>query len=66
MRKPAQLTLLAAGVLFVAFFSNVTLGALGNKPLLNDIQEMLMLLASSILFAVAVLQFEAADSQKKP
>ena len=65
MKKTGLLTLLAAGILFIAFFSNVTLGALGNKPVLNDIQEMLMLFASSILFAVAVLQFETADSQKK-
>lgn len=66
MKRTGLLALLAAGVLFAAYFSNVAFGALGNKPLLNDIQEMLTLLASSILFAVAVLQFEAAQKQKKP
>ena len=63
MRTPGRLTLAAAAILFVIFFSNVSWGALGYKPWLNDIQEMLTLLASSILFAVSVLQMEADASQ---
>lgn len=61
MKKPSLLTLLAAGVLFLAFFANVALGALGSKPPLGDIQEMLMLFAASLVFAVSVLLFEAED-----
>ena len=64
MKKPGQLALLGAGILFFLFFSNVSLGALGIKPVLSDIQEMLTLLASSVLFSVATLQFEAADTQE--
>lgn len=60
MNKPGLLSLFAAGALFAAFFSNVAFGALGYKPMLNDVQEMLMLFASSVLFAVAVLRMEAA------
>ena len=63
MKIPCRLVLLAAGVLFLAFFGNVAMGALGKKPLLGDIQEMLMLFAASILFAVSVLCFEAKDRQ---
>ncbi len=58
MKNMGRLALLAAGVLFVAFFSNVAMGAASGKPPLGDVQEMVMLLASSILFAVAVLRFE--------
>lgn len=61
MKKPSLLALLAAGGLFLAFFTNVALGALGTKPPLGDIQEMLMLFAASILFVVSVLCFEAED-----
>ncbi|MGI9387411.1 MAG: hypothetical protein ACR2OX_08260 [Methyloligellaceae bacterium] len=62
MKKPGLFMLLIAGVLFAAFFSNVALGALGQKPLLGDIPEMLVLFASSVFFAAAVLIFEADDS----
>ncbi|MGI9384356.1 MAG: hypothetical protein ACR2PO_14480 [Methyloligellaceae bacterium] len=61
MKKPSLLALLAAGGLFLAFFANVALGALGIKPPLGDIQEMLLLLAAAILFVVSVLGFEAED-----
>ena len=63
MARFGQFSLVLSGILFIAFFSNVAMGAFGQKPLLNDIQEMLTLLASSILFAVAVLRFEAKDAQ---
>ena len=59
MTRPSRLALVAAGALFLAFFANVSLGALGQKPPLGDVQEMLMLFAASILFAAAVLVFEA-------
>ncbi len=63
MKKIGRLALLAAGVLFVAFFSNVAVGATGQKPLLGDIQEMATLFASAVLFAVAVLLIEANDGR---
>ena len=63
MARFGQFSLVLSGILFIAFFSNVAMGAFGQKPILNDIQEMLTLLASSILFAVAVLRFEAEDAQ---
>ncbi len=59
MRKPSKMALSAAGVLFLLFFGNVTLGALGQKAPLGDIPEMLMLFAASIMFVVSVLLFEA-------
>ena len=59
MKNLGRLALLAAGVLFVAFFSNVAMGAVSGKPPLGDIQEMVTLLGSSILFAVAVLTLES-------
>lgn len=63
MARLGQLSLVLSGILFVAYFSNVAMGAFGQKPLLNDIREMLTLLASSILFAIAVLQLEAASAK---
>lgn len=63
MKKPSVVMLLAAAVLFCAFFSNVALGAFGQKALLNDIQEMLVLFASSVFFAASVLLFEAEDKR---
>ena len=59
MRKPSKIALSAAGVLFLLFFGNVTVGALGQKAPLGDIQEMLMLFAASITFVVSVLLSEA-------
>ena len=63
MKKPSIAILLIAAALFCAFFSNVALGALGQKPLLNDIQEMLILFTSSVFFAASVLLFEAEDKR---
>ena len=63
MKKPSVLMLLAAGALFAVFFTNVAIGAFGQKPVFGDIQEMLMLFASSVCFAVSVLLFEAEDKR---
>ena len=52
MKKPSVLMLLAAGVLFAVFFANVSIGAAGQKPVFGDIQEMLILFAASVCFAV--------------
>ncbi len=59
MRKARRGMLLLAAGLFIVFFSNVALGALGQKPPFGDIHEMLILFASSICFAVSVLFYEA-------
>ncbi len=61
MKKPGYLALLTSGVLFTAFFANVALGAFGLKPPLDDVQEMMLLFFSSLMFAGAVLLLEAAD-----
>ncbi len=63
MENIGRLALLAAGVLFVAFFSNVAMGAIAGNPPLGDVPEMLTLLASAVLFAVAVLRFEIRAQQ---
>ena len=63
MKKPSVLMLLVAGVLFAVFFANVAFGAFGQKPVFDDIQEMLILFASSICFSVSVLLFEAEDKR---
>ena len=65
MKRPSLLALWASGALFLAYFANVSLGALGQKTLLGDVQEMLMLFAASLLFVVSVLLFEAEDAGKR-
>lgn len=62
MKKPGQLPLIVAGILFSVYFANVAIGAFSSKPFLGDIAEMLTLLASSVVFAIATLQIEAAQS----
>ena len=64
MKKTGRIALIGAGLLFLIFFSNVSLGAFSGQPFLGDIPEMLTLLASAMLFVVAVLQIEA-DHQKE-
>lgn len=64
MKRKSVVLLILAAALFAIFFSNVTLGALGQKPPFGDIQEMLILFASSICFAVSVLFFEAEHRRK--
>ncbi len=47
--------LILAAALFAVFFANVAVGAATGTPFLNDISEMLLLLASSISFVAAIL-----------
>ncbi|SLN52415.1 hypothetical protein TRL7639_02755 [Falsiruegeria litorea R37] len=49
----------AAIAVFVAFFSNVALGAFGSGGFLGDVGEMLVLFVASILFVAAILKREA-------
>jgi len=54
------LLLIGALILFLAFFSNVAMGAAGLGAPLGDVAEMLTLFASSLLFVAGVLAREAA------
>lgn len=51
--------LVASGVLFAVFFTNVLMGSLGSGVFLNDVGEFLLLLAVAICFTVAILRAEA-------
>jgi hypothetical protein len=51
--------LAASIVVFAIYFANVALGAFARAAFLGDVGEMLVLLAASILFVVAILQIEA-------
>lgn len=48
-------------ILFVVFAVNVGLGSFADASFLNDVGEMLLLLAVAVLFVVAILQKEAAS-----
>lgn len=48
-----------AVILFAAYFLNVFLGAVTSSPVLGDIPEMLVLVASTLFFVVAILKREA-------
>lgn len=51
--------LILASILFLAFVSNVVLGATGSGVVLSDVGEMLVLFAASVAFTVAILKREA-------
>lgn len=55
--------LLGAVILFVVFAINVGLGSFANASFLNDVGEMLLLLAVAVLFVAAILQKEAASKK---
>ncbi|MEQ6250290.1 hypothetical protein ABMC89_15450 [Sulfitobacter sp. HNIBRBA3233] len=57
--------LAASIIVFVIYFSNVALGAFAGAAFLGDVGEMLVLLAASILFVVAILKKEADRKNKK-
>ena len=50
---------IAAAVLLAAFVGNVVIGATTNAAPLGNVSEMLLLLASSIFFVVAILKKES-------
>ena len=50
-------------ILFVVFAVNVGMGSFADASFLNDVGEMLLLLAVAVLFVVAVLQKEAASKK---
>lgn len=57
--------LILAGILFLAFVSNVALGATGAGVVLSDVGEMLVLFAASVAFTVAILKREAEAGKNK-
>jgi hypothetical protein len=56
--------LAASVVVFAIYFTNVALGAFANSAFLSDVGEMLVLLAASVLFVVAILKKEADHKNK--
>jgi hypothetical protein len=56
--------LAASVVVFAIYFANVALGAFANSAFLSDVGEMLVLLAASVLFVVAILKKEADHKDK--
>ena len=53
------MALAIAAVLFAVFFFDVLIGALAGASMLNDVQEMLVLFASTIAFVVVILMRES-------
>ncbi|MEX3010691.1 hypothetical protein [Hoeflea sp. TYP-13] len=56
--------LIVTGAFFAVFFANVVAGAVLGTSFLNDISEMLFLLAASISFVVAILTREQQEQNK--
>ncbi|MEM9147616.1 MAG: hypothetical protein AAGC57_15625 [Pseudomonadota bacterium] len=65
MIRSGTAALLAALVLFAAYFGNVAMGAAGLGAPLGDVPEMLTLLAAAIAFVAGVLAREATAAQSK-
>lgn len=57
--------LLIAALFLAVFAANVAIGSSGGKVFLSDVQEMLVLMAASIAFVVAILQRERAQRDKR-
>lgn len=53
------MSLAVSSVLTAVFVLNVALGASGSGTFLSDVQEMMVLLAASIAFVIAILRREA-------
>ena len=48
-----------AVTLFAAYFLNVLVGAVTGSAILGDVNEMLVLMASTLSFVLAILKLEA-------
>ena len=65
-----RMALIAAGILFAAFAANIVVGKIAvvggatTVPGLGDVGEFLMLFAAVVLFIVACLAYEQAQSRK--
>nr|WP_174825842.1 hypothetical protein [Ruegeria sp. HKCCD7239] len=58
-RESGKVFLTASIIVFIIYFANVALGAFAGSAFLEDVGEMLVLFAASILFVVAILKKEA-------
>jgi len=56
--------LLITSLFLVIFATDVAIGSFGGKVFLTDVQEMLVLIAASISFVVAILKKESAQRRK--
>lgn len=52
--------LFGAIIMFSIFAVNVVLGSMGATPFLGNVGELLVLLATAVLFVIAILRSEAA------
>lgn len=66
MRPLEKIAFGVAAALGAVFFANVAIGALGHTPYLNDVLEMLTLLAAVAAFIVGVLRREARTLSEAP
>jgi len=57
--------LVVSALFLVVFGVNVAIGATGGKVFLTDVQEMLVLIAASIAFVVAILKKESQRNRRK-
>lgn len=64
MRSTGKKFLIATAAVFAVFFANVVAGAFWNARFLSDVQEMLMLVLTSLLFVVAIALFEKSEREK--
>ncbi len=64
MKRLAAASLALALITFIVFFTNVGFGAASRPVFLSDVEEMLTLLAASVLFVIGVLAREAVAKQK--
>ena len=59
------MALVVSALFLVVFGINVAIGATGGKVFLTDVQEMLVLIAASIAFVVAILKKESQRNRRK-
>ena len=59
-----MVALTVACVLFLTFVANVVMGSISGAAFLGNVGEMLVLLAASVAFVVAILAKEAAAGKK--
>ncbi|WP_223424615.1 hypothetical protein [Tateyamaria pelophila] len=57
--------LTASAIVFAIYFANVVLGAFAGAAFLGDVGEMLVLIAATILFVIAILKKEAERNERK-
>jgi len=56
--------LLASVIIFFVYFANVAMGAMTGTVVFDDVGEMLVLFAATILFVVAIIKKEADRNNK--